>query len=107
MALGLPTPTLADTRDLRAAPLDLRESPDDATPWLREVGTHLIRVLIADCQPVMRAGLRTVLEREQDIPVVGEAASGSDDERRTPRVYPPRRYDFMEQAAMSRAMDRL
>jgi hypothetical protein len=36
-----------------------------------------------------------------------EAASGSDDERRTPRVYPPRRYDFMEQAAMSRAMDRL
>jgi hypothetical protein len=36
-----------------------------------------------------------------------EAASGSDDERRTPRVYPPRRYVFMEQAAMSRAMDRL
>jgi DNA-binding NarL/FixJ family response regulator len=77
MALGLPTPTLADTRDLRAAPLDLRESPDDATPWLREVGTHLIRVLIADCQPVMRAGLRTVLEREQDIAVVGEAATGT------------------------------
>jgi DNA-binding NarL/FixJ family response regulator len=77
MALGLPTPTLADTRDLRAAPLDLDDAPDDVPPRLHEVGTHLIRVLIADGQPVVRAGLRAVLEREQDIAVVGEAATGT------------------------------
>ncbi|MDT5127595.1 MAG: hypothetical protein QOH54_3239 [Mycobacterium sp.] len=36
-----------------------------------------------------------------------EAASGSNDDRRTPRVYPPRRHDFMDDAAMSREMYRL
>jgi DNA-binding NarL/FixJ family response regulator len=35
-----------------------------------------IRVLIADDQPLMRAGFRMVLEVEDDITVVGEAANG-------------------------------
>jgi DNA-binding NarL/FixJ family response regulator len=36
----------------------------------------VIRVLIADDQPLMRAGFRMVLEVEDDISVVGEAANG-------------------------------
>jgi DNA-binding NarL/FixJ family response regulator len=35
-----------------------------------------IRVLIADDQPLVRAGLRTILEAEQDFQVVGEATDG-------------------------------
>jgi len=36
----------------------------------------VIRVLIADDQPVVRQGLRTFLELQEDIEVVGEAADG-------------------------------
>ena len=36
----------------------------------------MIRVIIADDQPLVRTGLRTVLETEPDIKVVGEAADG-------------------------------
>lgn len=36
----------------------------------------MIRVLIADDQPLIRAGLRGILELEEDIEVVGEVASG-------------------------------
>ena len=35
-----------------------------------------IRVLIADDQPLVRTGLRTILEAEPDFQVVGEAADG-------------------------------
>jgi DNA-binding NarL/FixJ family response regulator len=35
-----------------------------------------VRVLLADDQPLVRAGLRTLLESDHDIEVVGEAASG-------------------------------
>lgn len=35
-----------------------------------------LRVLIADDQPLMRAGLRTLLELEPDLEVVGEAETG-------------------------------
>lgn len=38
----------------------------------------VIRVLIADDQPLLRAGLRSLLEGEQDIVVVGEAADGAE-----------------------------
>jgi DNA-binding NarL/FixJ family response regulator len=36
----------------------------------------MIRVLLADDQPVVRAGLRTILDLADDIDVVGEAADG-------------------------------
>ncbi len=36
----------------------------------------MIRVLIADDQPLIRSGLRSVLEREPDIEVVAEAGDG-------------------------------
>jgi RNA polymerase sigma factor (sigma-70 family) len=36
----------------------------------------MIRVLIVDDQPLIRAGLRGILELEDDLEVVGEAASG-------------------------------
>ena len=37
-----------------------------------------IRVLIADDQPMVRAGLRMILELEPDIDIVGEAADGNE-----------------------------
>lgn len=37
----------------------------------------MIRVLIADDQPLIRSGLRSILEREDDIEIVGEAADGA------------------------------
>jgi DNA-binding NarL/FixJ family response regulator len=39
-------------------------------------GCEAIRVVLADGRPLLRAGLRTLLERDRDIAVVGEAASG-------------------------------
>jgi DNA-binding NarL/FixJ family response regulator len=38
----------------------------------------LIRVLIADDHPVVRQGLRTFLDLQEDITVVGEAADGAE-----------------------------
>jgi DNA-binding NarL/FixJ family response regulator len=38
----------------------------------------MIRVLLADDQAVVRAGLRTICESQPDIEVVGEAADGSE-----------------------------
>ena len=35
-----------------------------------------IRVLVADDHPVVRTGLRTILSRQADVEVVGEAADG-------------------------------
>jgi DNA-binding NarL/FixJ family response regulator len=47
-----------------------------------------IRVLIADDQPLMRGALRTCLEAEPDIAVVGEAADGAETVRLVPRLRP-------------------
>jgi DNA-binding NarL/FixJ family response regulator len=38
----------------------------------------MIRVIIADDQPVVRGGLRMILEAQDDIEVVGEAATGTE-----------------------------
>jgi DNA-binding NarL/FixJ family response regulator len=37
-----------------------------------------IRVLVADDQTLVRAGLRTLLESDHDLQVVGEAADGAE-----------------------------
>ena len=37
----------------------------------------MIRVLIADDQPLVRTGLRMILSTEPDIEVVGESADGA------------------------------
>lgn len=42
----------------------------------------MIRILIADDHPVVRAGLRSVVESQDDFTVVGEAATGEDAVRR-------------------------
>lgn len=39
-------------------------------------GREVVRVLIADDHPMVRAGFRTILETEDDIAVVGEAGDG-------------------------------
>jgi DNA-binding NarL/FixJ family response regulator len=41
----------------------------------------VIRVLVTDDQPLLRAGLRVLLESEPDITVVGEAADGEESVR--------------------------
>ena len=38
----------------------------------------MIHVVIADDHPIVREGLRRVLEKEPDIHVAGEAASGAE-----------------------------
>ena len=38
----------------------------------------MIRVLVADDQPLVRAGLRVLFEGEQDIAMTGEAANGEE-----------------------------
>ena len=47
-----------------------------------------IRVLIADDHPTLRAGLRAILDTQEDILVVGEAASGAETVDRAAVVRP-------------------
>lgn len=47
-----------------------------------------LRVLVADDQPLMRAGLRTLLELEPDLEVVGEAANGREAVAEVDRLRP-------------------
>ena len=47
-----------------------------------------ITVLVVDDQPLMRAALRTCLEAEPDITVVGEAANGADAVRMAHKLQP-------------------
>ncbi|MCC6223319.1 MAG: response regulator transcription factor [Thermoleophilia bacterium] len=47
-----------------------------------------IRVLLADDQELVRAGLRTVLESEDDLRVIGEAANGREAVDRARELHP-------------------
>ena len=48
----------------------------------------MIRVLLADDQPLVRTGFRMILESESDIEVVGEAGDGADAVRQAGRLRP-------------------
>jgi DNA-binding NarL/FixJ family response regulator len=48
----------------------------------------MTRVLIADDQPLVRVGLRKILDFEPDVEVVGEAGDGEDAVRQTARSAP-------------------
>jgi DNA-binding NarL/FixJ family response regulator len=48
----------------------------------------MIRVLLADDQPLVRTGFRMILEVENDIEVVGEAGDGADAVRQTAVLRP-------------------
>jgi len=50
--------------------------PGGPAPECGELGAAVIRVLLCDDQAVWRAGLRSILEDEPDIEVVGEASDG-------------------------------
>jgi DNA-binding NarL/FixJ family response regulator len=47
-------------------------------PAARSARRYVIRVLVADDQPLVRAGLRVLLESAGDVEVVGEAANGQE-----------------------------
>jgi len=53
-----------------------------------ESGKALIRVLIVDDQVLVRAGFRALLDAQEDIEVVGEAADGAEAERLTHNLKP-------------------
>jgi DNA-binding NarL/FixJ family response regulator len=78
MPLSSPAATDTGKRTARASDLVLLNSPDDLPPAPRGSGNHPIRVLIADGQPVVRAGVHALLESENDIVVVGDAADGDE-----------------------------
>ena len=48
----------------------------------------MITVLLVDDQPLVRAGLRTILQEEADITVIGEAADGGEAEVMAARLRP-------------------
>jgi DNA-binding NarL/FixJ family response regulator len=87
MALSLATPTL-EAPEVRMSELVLLEPPDEISFDGRIVEGRCIRVLIVDGQPVVRAGLRALLEAEPDIAVVGDAADGDDAVARAREVRP-------------------
>jgi DNA-binding NarL/FixJ family response regulator len=78
MALSFPAPTRADEPDVRASELVLLDRLEDVPPEPHELGGSPIRVLIADGQPVVRAGVHALLEGENDIAVVGDATEGDE-----------------------------
>ena len=52
------------------------------------MSTPVIRVVLADDQPLVRTGLRMILTSEADLEVVGEAANGADAIRVCAEVHP-------------------
>ena len=50
--------------------------------------TNIIRVLLADDHQVVREGLRSILELEQDIEIIGEAATGDEAIAKTVALIP-------------------
>jgi YesN/AraC family two-component response regulator len=57
--------------------LAIESSPGGGTK-IRVALSRKIRVLIADDHPVVREGLAAILNRQEDMVVVGEAGNGSE-----------------------------
>ena len=80
---GWPTPAMSERAALCDATLDVAPSSRcadadggaDAADLQRRVGVS-IRVVIADDQELIRTGFRMILDSEDDLEVVGEAATG-------------------------------
>jgi DNA-binding NarL/FixJ family response regulator len=51
-------------------------------------GVEVITVLIADAEPVARAGIRTLLARAKDIEIVGEAQNGFEVKKMIAKFHP-------------------
>ena len=88
MALRFPAPIATDQRPGRSSELVLVEPLDEVPAAPSTIDTGQIRVLIADGQPVVRAGLRAMLESEPDISVVADASQGEDALETTRAVRP-------------------
>jgi DNA-binding NarL/FixJ family response regulator len=86
MPVSFPEPTTQ--RRTRGSDLVLLEPLDDAPSERRAVEVRPIRVLIADDQPIVRAGLRAMLEMESDILVVADATQGDEAVAMTREVRP-------------------
>ncbi len=55
----------------------MNDTPMDNVPLLEESKSK-VRILLADDHPMLREGIRHLLEREPDFEVVGEAGDGSE-----------------------------
>lgn len=53
-----------------------REPTNRRAPIGKDITQQMIRVVVADDHPMMRTGIRTMLEAEEDIHVIAEAANG-------------------------------
>jgi DNA-binding NarL/FixJ family response regulator/class 3 adenylate cyclase len=59
-------------------PLRTLDSGGDADEPSEDEATDRIKILIADDQALVRAGFRMILDAEEDVDVIGEAASGQE-----------------------------
>jgi DNA-binding NarL/FixJ family response regulator len=82
MHLSFPEPVTQRPDRIRREPLD------DVPPTLRAVDVRPIRVLIADAQRVVRAGLRAMLDHQPDIKVVADASHGDEAVTMTHELHP-------------------
>jgi len=70
-----------------AQPVDGQPSVDEATP-VRGDNEAVVRVLLVEDHQMVRQGLRSLIDREPDMQVVGEAQGGSDGVRMAETLKP-------------------
>ena len=61
------------TTSMEGVPINSTVQSKDS---VRSEGSRPIRVFVVDCHPIVRLGLRTLLEKQQDMQIVGEADGG-------------------------------